>query len=418
MKTIKIDNKPVLYNNKDVNRVCIDIIFPVKTDKESTPLNELLKRLMGGYSDKYRDNASFFNEMDSLYILKYGLNNYAFKEINYLNFSLVLPKDDIIDEYDLEKALRFFKDSIYNPCIDNDHFDDKLFDLEKDYLLEREKRFPYDIDEYIGDKFWRLIDKKEELGLHHDNYVDYLNKTTSKDVYKYYMDNIYNNNYLVYIYGNLKDKNKYLEVFNKVFNRKENTSSKKVSFYGFRKNYKYVHKEEVTKYNQSVLCLSYTIKGMRESEVIIFDMLHYFLKSKENALIFNELRTKNNLIYSCKIYQKRHYGFFNVFIYFNDIDYKDIINYVNSSIKSLYDKNVFEECKERLVRSLKYDLLYKEDEPFDKVLSKREVKLFNGILFEKRISIIENTSYEEFIRFLDKVILTYSYLFTGGDNDA
>ena len=418
MKTIKMNNKPVIYNIKDVNRVFIDIGFAIDTKKENPPVIDLLKRLLGGYSNSYKDNQVFFNKLDELYILRYRISSYFYKDISYIRFSLSLPKEDIIDEFSLEEALIFFKDVIFNPYIDKDKFNDKAFDLEKGYLLDREKPFPRDIEEYVGDKYWKFIDKREELGINHDNYMEVLKSITSKDLYDYYMKYIFNNNYFVYIYGNVIDKNKYLEVFNKVFNTKDKVISKKVSFYKFRRDFKEEHKEEITKYNQSVLCLNYVIKNMTIKEGLLFDVLFDILSAKENALIYNELRTKNNLIYSSRIYQKKHYGFFNVFIYYNDANYKDIIDIVNNAIKSLYEKEVFEKCKERLVTSLKYGLLYKEDDPFDKVYSKVEVKFFDEIDFNKRIKLTEEVTHEEFKTILDKVILTKSYLFIGGDNNA
>ena len=419
MKTIKIDNKPSIQNIKEVNRVIIDIYFPIQDNMTDAPKRNILIRLLSNYQDKYKDNYSFYNKMDSLYILKYSIRPLLFKEINYLRFSLILPKENIIDEFNLEDALKFFKDSIYKPYIVNNEFSKDIFDIEKDYLVDNGSKYPNNIYDYVTENYWNFIDKEEEIGLHHKHYMKLLKDTTSKDVYDYYVNNILNNkNYFIYIYGNVKDKKSYLDRFNKVFKLDNNKKNYKVNFCKFRDNFKYTHKEEITKYNQSVLCFNYAIKGMLEKELILFDMFFDILDSKENALIFNELRTKNNLIYSCKLNQKRHYGFFNILVYYNDIDYKDIINYVDIAIKSLYKKEVFNECKDRLVKSLKYTLLYKEDDPFDKVYSNIETKICNGISFHKRINIVENTTYEEFIKFLDKLTLVKTYLFIGGDNNA
>ena len=418
MKTIKVDNRPFVKNIKSVNRVVVDMYFPIKDSNLDTAKRAMLKRILNYYSDKYRDNYSFYNKVDSLYILKYSVSTLLFREVSYFRFSLILPKEGIIDEYNLEEALTFFKEAIFNTCIDEDHFDDNVFELEKTYLIDYDKSFPNNIYDYVQNEYWKYIDEKEELGLTHEHYYDLVKKITSKEVYDYYMNNIYNNNYLVYIYGNVKDKNRYIDIFNKVFKRKDRITYIKANFCNFRKDFEYSHKEEKTKYNQSVLCFNYAIKDMKESEITLFDMLYDMLDSKENALIFNELRTKNNLIYSNSLQTKKHYGFFNIYVLYNEVDYKDIINYVESAIKSLYDRDVFEECKDKQVKSLKYTLLYKEDEPFDELFSKIETKISDEIDFNKRIERVEKTSYEEFTKFLDKLVLTKTYLFTGGDNNA
>ena len=74
MKTIKIDNKPSIQNIKEVNRVIIDIYFPIQDNMTDAPKRNILIRLLSNYQDKYKDNYSFYNKMDSIYILKYSIS--------------------------------------------------------------------------------------------------------------------------------------------------------------------------------------------------------------------------------------------------------------------------------------------------------------------------------------------------------
>ena len=239
---------------------------------------------------------------------------------------------------------------------------------------------------------------------------------TSKSLYEFYKKSILNNNYFVYIYGSTDSNIE--STFRKVFNDKIVNFSYDVSFFNFDRDYEYKHKEENTKYNQSAFFLHYVIKDMKEKELPYLMMLYFFLDSKENAIIYNALRTDNNIIYQAKTVNHKHFGFFDVMIYYNDVHYKEVQDIVTKSIKYLYDEEFFNECKARLIKSLNYDLLYKEDEPFGNILEKIEVDISDEVSFKRRIAGLNKINYYDFSCFLDRVILTKSYLFKGGDKNV
>jgi len=246
--------------------------------------------------------------------------------------------------------------------------------------------------------------------------MKYLNEVTSGEVYKYYNKNITNNNYMVYIYGNIDDE--LITCFDKTFNKPIAEFNFDAKFDDYFKFDKFLEKKEKTKYNQSVLYLNYIVKDMCDDDKAYFDTLYFILNSKENALIYNELRTNNNIVYSTKVRSSIHYALFDVIVYYNDYDYKKIIDIVNSTIDSLRDENKFNTCKERLVKSLGYDLLYQEDEPFGKVFEEIEISISDEKSFKEKIELINNIEHKDFVKFLDKVILSKSYLFESGDKNA
>lgn len=411
-------NEPVIYDVKDVNRVIINILFPTKTSNENVVKRNLLLRELSNYNKNYNDPNAFYNKVDSLYIINYSVNSIRYLDVTYIKFSLVLPKEGLIDDYSFKECLEFLKDCIYNANVDGKDFDKNSFEYEKRFLLDREKEFPKSIYEDTMDKYYLFIDKDEKLGLSHESYMNYLNSVTSKDVYKYYEENILNNNYFVYVFGSIEDKDKFTKEFDRVFDKKITSFNLDINFNDFFKIDKYEEKKEITKYNQSVLYLNYIIDGMKEDELVYFSMLYYILNSKENALIYNALRTNNNIVYSSKVRASKHYALFDVIVYYNDYDYKKIIDIVNEAINSLHDKKVFDLCKDKLVRSLGYDLLYKEDEPFGDILELIETKISDEMLFKDKIEKIKEIDHKSFIKFLDKVTLSKSYLFERGDQNV
>ena len=414
----KFTNEPKIYDVKDVNRVIINILFPTKSSNADVINRTLLLRMLSNYNKDYKDPNTFYNKTDSLYIINYSVNTIKYLEVTYIKFSLALPKEGLIDDYSFKDALKFFYDCIYKVNAENGEFNKESFDNELRFIYEREKDFPKSIYEYTSDEYYKFIDKEERLGVSHDTYMKLLDKANSKDVYSYYEKNVLNNNYFVYVFGNISDKDKFTKEFKKVFNKEHIEFRLEAKFTDYFKYNGYKEKKEKTKYKQSVLYLNYCGDGATEKDFIYYYAIFNILNSRENALIYNALRTNNNIVYSAKVRSTRIHGLLDVVVYFNDYDYKKIIEIVNETINSLRDEKVFNECKEKLVKAFEYDLLYKEDEPFGDILEKIETQISDEILFKDKIEMIKKIDHKSLVKALDKIKLSRAYLFESGDRNV
>ena len=415
MKKIIIDNKPVIYNVEDVNRVVINLYYPAKTSKADIVNRLLLTRLLSFYNKNYKDIPSFYNELDRLYIMNYKVSLFKYLEVTYIKFTLVLPKDGIIEDYSRIDALKFFKDCIYNSVNDGKEFDKEIYNKELEFLKKSEDDFPKSLYEYSSNEYNKFVDKDELIGVSHEHYMERLEESTSKKVYDYYKKNILNNSYKVYICGCIDDEDKFKKDFNKVFNNKNDKYEINANFYNFFVPTKYEHKEEKTKYEQSALFLHYNIKDMSEKDLIIFYMLFLILTSKENDIVYNHLRVKNNLIYTSRTKFNRDFGIIDIVIYYNDFDYKKLIDMTNEIIFKLKEEDFFNYCKEKMIKASEYDLLYLEDEPFGDIFDRIECELKDDMIYKEKLEAVKNIDYKTFSSFMDKVILTKTYLFESGD---
>ena len=247
--------------------------------------------------------------------------------------------------------------------------------------------------------------------------MDRLNEVTPKSLYDFYRKNILDNSYKIYISGALDDEDKFKKDFEKIFDNKNEKKSLEFNYQKYFVPGKYEHRYEKTKYEQSVLFINYNIKDMKDSDQMKFYMLQILLSSKENDLIYNYLRVKNNLVYSSKINSYRNYGTIDIIVYFNNYDYQKLIDLVNEIIFKLKEKEFFDYCKEKMVKASEYDLLYMEDEPFGEVADLVDVSICDDITYKEKLNAIKNIEYEEFIEFLDRLTLTKSFLFESGDKN-
>ena len=413
----KFNSKVKFIKVKNVNRTIIKIVYFIKHSKENILNRNMAKRMVSNYNKKVDLISEFKNKIKDLYLLGYNVNIFTCGSYDIFEFNLFIPKENIIDEFNLDEAMKFFFDNIYNPLVNNNSFKSEQFNFEKNFLLEKMKNYPSSIYEYTSDKFFDFYDENKEFNtLHIDEYKNYLNEVNEVDSYKFYLDNIINNKkHITYIFGNLDNKQKILDSYNKYF--KNNNYSFKLDnkYFSFKKLLDYKEKEEITKYNQSVLQEYYQIKDISEKDEHLLIMLTSFLNDKENNLLFKNIRIKHNLIYDLYITYDCKNGNLELSIYFNIEDKDCIKKIIKKTFEDIKDKNNFNTYKNNLIRALKYDLDSALDERFFEAANIINSEISHFTSLEERLKISKKIKYEDMLDFLNRVVLTREMTFIAGD---
>jgi hypothetical protein len=84
------------------------------------------------------------------------------------NIDFIIPKSDIIDDFNLDKAIKFMYDVLFNPFVNNEQFDINTFDSELNYLKDLEKDYPHNIGEYSFDTFLDFVDEENKTMIHYN----------------------------------------------------------------------------------------------------------------------------------------------------------------------------------------------------------------------------------------------------------
>ena len=401
------------YEVKDAKKTIISFAFNIEYKREDSMKYNLMKRMIFNYSNNYRTLKEYNIKKDSLYIM--GQNDRLFMDVDSSVFCInyTIPKSDILNDFKLEDTIKFIHDVLFDPYANNLEFDLNAFNDEINYLKENEKNYPHSIGEYVKDTFLDFVDEDKKTLIHYDEYLDLLNNITSKDTYEYYLKNIKNNKYIIRVFGSIDDKDNVLSCLNNYFNS-ENIHSNELKGSLFLPFLDYKEKEIDIDYNQSVLNLNYQFKDLKSEDKIKLEMLYFFLNSRENDLLYTELRYKNNLIYQANINNSMYYGLMIFTIFFN----YELLDKIYESIDNVFNYLKIEEnynlCKSRLIKAIEYDMLDAEDNPFNVF---RNVLLKNyypyDILTEK-IKSIESITFTEFKEFLDRMVLTRKLIMKSG----
>ena len=408
IKFIEVENK---------NRTIISMVFPIKMDRKNIMLKNLAYRMISNHNKYCKTLNDFETKMDDLYIMNYNISQYNYSNFIFFNIKFCIPKLGIIKEFDLDAAIKFLYDCLYNPLASNNSFDEVEFNKEKEYMLNRQKEYPTSFYEYFDDCFLDLYDEERVTSLHHDEVVKFLEEANAKDCYEFYKNNVLNNKYLTYIYGNLDYKDEILKSFNKYFNVDENSFEEDFEYFNYLPLKEYKEKREVTKYNQSAMALLYQVENMSENDYFKVMMFDSFLSDRENNLLFKKLRTNYNIIYNCNASYNILYGLIALKAFFNIKDEAIVIKAIDEIFEDLKDKDKFEDYKQRMLRAIEYDIYASLDNDFLKVevIIGKELSYYHT--YEEKKENFEKITYEEFMAFLDRIKLTRKLVAVAGGSD-
>ena len=416
MKKIRLSTIPYIYKVDNVNVIRVKLLYPVAIESRYTDVYKLnlMNKILGNSSKKYNEIDIFSEVMNRNLVIKYKVGYTRFDNELFITVNYVVPKEGLIDGFNLEDSFKLLYELIYNPDVGDKKFNEKNFTWNKDVMLNNMKQDINNIYDLSVEEIDNFFDPDCIHFIHREERIELLEKTNPKNVYEYYEKNIKNNKFISFIYGAIDNKERVLKAFNKYFKQEKYDFDIDVEPYRFIPYSDYQEKEIETKYNQSVIYQVYQVEKMKEKDVHVLRMLYYFLNSRENALIFGTLRNKYNLVYECSVEYDIVHGLIYIRTLMDKKD-KDLINkLIEETIYSIKDEKIFNRCKANLMRSLEYDLLDDEDDDFHDVVVKISKKIKNNIDIKNIIKHMEKIDYEQMKEFLDRFKLSRNLFMEGG----
>ncbi len=411
--------EPYIYEVKDVNKTTIKINFFSDYKREDCVNSSILKAILISCSNKYKQRSEFKNKLKDLYIMNYYMESRVYNDVLINTVELQIPKLGLIKEFDLDKAIEFVHDSLYDPFINDNSFDEESFNLIKENKNKNEIDFPHSIHEYSADIFLNFADENNQTYIHRNEWLKALEKANSKDLYDYYKKVILNNkNIVTFITLNKDDKEQIEKVYNKYFKNNVNEFEIDINYSNYIELIGTDKKEIDINYNQSVLTQAYTFKNFTDDDKIFLETLFYFLYSKENDLIFKELRNKRNLIYYHHMTYDTNYAILGIKVFFNKGDQEVIKNVIANVFDMIRDEKNFNTYKANLLRSLEYDYLSYSDNIYYEVNNKFDLILnphFKNVKTKQEL--IKNITYNQMKSFLDRMSLSKEMIMYSKDGE-
>ena len=124
---------------------------------------------------KKYNNANELEELKKEKLL-IGNNLYltALSKKFFIVYSFVIPKEKVIKDYNIEEAFKLAISLIKEPFVENKKFNLEKFNYEKDYFVEGNRQSMENKINQMYEEFYKIIDKKEELGCSYEKSAKYL----------------------------------------------------------------------------------------------------------------------------------------------------------------------------------------------------------------------------------------------------
>ena len=190
---VRFETKPKLIKNPKSETIEFVYYFPIKKNYKNSHYIRLLDYILMTTTKKY-NKANELEELKKEKLL-IGNNLYltALSKKFFIVYSFVIPKEKVIKDYNIEEAFKLAISLIKEPFVENKKFNLEKFNYEKDYFVEGNRQSMENKINQMYEEFYKIIDKKEELGCSYEKSIKYLEQITPKNLYQFYEKNIKKN---------------------------------------------------------------------------------------------------------------------------------------------------------------------------------------------------------------------------------
>jgi len=332
-----------------------------------------------------------------------GTKNRNENEINYeltnlfgfqnamTNFPYVIYYGSLLEE-DLEDGVNLFSDILINPAFNKDGFKE-----EKQVVIQELQEWDEEIEQLCEDRlfFNSYINNRLKypiIGREED-----LNKITLQDIKEFYNKHYSPENTSIAIVSRL-DQSKVIEILEKYFsswkssNANNEFENKELPKAGVYENYK----EGIKNARVEII---FPLKELTERELAAFRIFNEFFGEGVNSVLFDELRTKNGLVYDVltNIACEKHINLYKITFATSKEKLLSALEIFNKSIKREYIIN--EEEIKRFIKAIKRKKLFKEEQG---IYLAKELSVES--VMDKKFHIYEDITTEEIKAAKDMVL--------------
>ena len=414
-KKIIKDNYEIYYCKTDrFKSINISTVLINDYDKKNITLDNFISDYLLQTNNTYKDEISMNKKYIDLYDAKYSIfDNY--KDYHFKFYDITFLNEKFIEKGNNKKVIDFYFDIMFNPNIKNNSFVKEQSSLiidrmKADYNLMNENpnmKAYFDSIKLISEDLPIKIDprgKKSDL-----------NKIDLKEAYNYYLNQINNSKYIVFVVGDVEED--FLDLIDKHLKNVKNRNINIKKNYEVNKVKKIIEKEVTTKYNQSIVYLYYKLLNTtkREREIVL-PLLNYILGGPSSKL-FNNVREKNSLCYYISSFPIKNYNY----LYINaGISYENkdkALKLIFKEVDNMKKGNITTSEINDSKKAIESALLKKDDNYYRIVNDMITSVLFDKPSSEEILSDTNTVTKKEIVDLANKLDLDVIYILRGDNNE-
>ena len=311
------------------------------------------------------------------------------------NYPYVIYYGSLLEE-DLEKGVNLFSDILINPAFIKDGFRE-----EKQVVIQELQEWDEEIEQFCEDRLFFNSYTNNRLKYPIIGREEDLKNITLEDIKEFYNKYYCPSNTSIAIVSRL-DQTKVIEILERYFSLWKPTSvNNKLESNELPQNG--VYKEYKDGIKNARVEIIFPLKGLTERELVAFRIFNEFFGEGVNSILFDELRTKNALVYDVltNIACEKHINLYKITFATSKDKVTSALEIFNKAIKREYIIN--EEEIKRFIKAIKRKKLFKEEQG---IYLAKELSV-NSVM-NKEFTIYDDITTEEIKAVKDKVLKNQS----------
>lgn len=297
-KTIhKINNIDIIMlNTKKFKNTYFNFVFSGKHDEKNILKRNILIDMLIDSSKKYNSNKLLNNKLNSLYSTDI-LSNYSKQyELSQTNFIINCVNEKYIKEENFyQQIIELIHEILFNPRIENELFNEEVFNECKDNLENKIKSIYDSKSSYSLKKLLEIMAPNEVISKTSIGTLEELETVTLKDIYEEYK-RLLNEHMVIYAVGEF-DENIIINYFSNFFIETRTSIGINLCPLAFEKNNKVIiEKQDI---NQSRLAIGYRInEEFNLKSYFVSSVFNYIFGGSYSSILMTKIRKENSFAYS------------------------------------------------------------------------------------------------------------------------
>ena len=418
------------YTKKDLGSYNLHLI---KTDKFKTitvrvmfhtPIkkNEITKRniltdILLLSSKKYKSRRDLTIKSEELYASDIVSNNYRLGNYIFTNFSLRTLSDKYTEKGNLEKAIQFLSEIIFNPDVTSKEFQESKIDIVKNNASLALDSIKENASSYCLMRMYEAYNNKSPISYRMVGYQEDLDKVDTKSLYETY-ENMIDKDYIdVFVVGNYDEKEmtslikKYFK-FRKVKKKKEGYSLplKKA------RTRRLIAKETIDN-KQSKLGIICQLGKLTDYEKkYVLALGNIIFGNGSDSKLFKEVREKNSLCYTINSFTHKLDNVLIITAGIDKVNYKKTLDLITKNLKHMQKGNFTDQelsIAKEFYNTAADETYETENRTINEFLA-REIMNLEPV--EERVKIIEKVTKQEIVKVFKKIRIDTVFLLEGVKN--
>lgn len=325
--------------------VNIDIFFTKKFKKEDISYANLLCKMLTYTSKKYNTKNKLAIKLEELYSLKYGSIFSVRGNAEHINLGIEFINPKYTEEGMYKESLNFLKEVLFNPHIEKNGFNHKIFDINIENLKTQIDTLKVNPELFSFFKYRSIMYEGTPtayslLGTEFD-----YEKINPKKLYNFYKTLFKDFKIDIIVAGDLEEReeNIILEAIEDMFKNIKPKKIKEIDLYiKYKPTSKVKEVIEKGEFNQSQLYMGYRFKDINEFELKYVLVIYNAILSKiDNSVLFESLRINNYLCYSIDSSKNNYNTSITINSGINKVNFNKAVDLIKKSIEDMTDiKNI------------------------------------------------------------------------------